>query len=194
MTRARRAEDWARDLSLARAGESRLAQILRADARLDGVEDHTGDYERLDFSFRYRGLEVRLDLKEKRQPYSARYRQMWPEVEAPNLFIVDETVFRRVVWQGGGGYLVVHDLPERRWLFFGPWELTLGPRRRYRRWGRRAGPSFSKGKLLLDLGAAAHEASSFTVDDLLEVIDRSRGARDGVEAVPIRGQDLPEIT
>ena len=50
------------------------------------------------------------------------------------MFILDETVYRRIVWQGGGGYLAVHDLPGSRWAFFGPWELTLGPKIRYNRW------------------------------------------------------------
>jgi hypothetical protein len=116
---------------------------------------------------------------------------MWPEVAPEDLFILDETVYRRIVWQGGGGYLAVHDHPGGRWVLFGPWELTLGPRLRYERWGRRAGPEFAKGKLLLDLSAGAHEAQEFRVDDLLGVIERSIGGRDAVYAVAARG--LPQI-
>ena len=62
----------------------------------------------------------------------------------------DETVYRRIVWQGGGGYLAVHDLPGSRWAFFGPWELTLGPKVRYNRWIEKSpGNRLRKGKLLI---------------------------------------------
>lgn len=193
MSRARRPQDWQRDLATARRAEAELAQVLRGDPRLADFEDHTADADRLDFSFSYKGMRVALDLKEKRQTYTSGYRSLWPELAPENLFILDETVYRRIVWQGGGGYLAVHDLPGVRWILFGPWELTLGPRVRYRRWGRRRGPSFSKGKILLDLGAAAHESSGFRVADLLAVIDRSRAARDAVEAVEISGYPIPEI-
>lgn len=193
MSRARRPDDWQRDLATARRAEAELAEVLRADPRVVDFEDHTPSPDRLDFSFTHRGMRVALDLKEKRQSYSPGYRRLWPEVAPEDLFILDETVYRRVVWQGGGGYLAVHDLPLARWVLFGPWELTLGPRLRYRRWGRRAGPSFSKGKILLDLGAGAHSSPAFAVDDLLRVIDRSRAARDAVEAVEISGYPIPEV-
>ncbi|MGH2730194.1 MAG: hypothetical protein ACRDJI_06235 [Actinomycetota bacterium] len=192
MTRARRASDWDKDLAAARAAEAELAGILAVDARLVDFADHTADFDRLDFSFSYRGLRVTLDLKEKRQTYSAQYRAMWPDVAPEDLFIIDETVYRRIVWQGGGGYLAVHDHPGGRWVTFGPWELTLGPRLRYQRWGQRAGPEFAKGKLLLDLSAGAHQAPEFRVDDLLGVIERSIRGRDAVDAVAA-AHPLPQI-
>jgi hypothetical protein len=97
------------------------------------------------------------------------------------------------VWNGGGGYLIVHDHPGARWLIFGPWELTLGPRRRYERWGRRRDEAFKKGKIMLDLRAAAAESPNLSVDVLLAVIERSRRGRDAVEAVVIEGDDVPEV-
>lgn len=193
MPRARRAEDWERDLKTAHAGELEFARLLSADPRLENLADHTDDTDRLDFSFQHDGRTVWVDLKEKLKPYSGGIRELWPDVPALSLFIVDETVYRRIVWQGGGGYLVVHDHPGQRWVIFGPWELTLGPRMRYQRWGARTGPRFLKGKILLDLRAGARQNPYFSVDDLLWVIDKSRAERDAVEAVATRAQELPEL-
>lgn len=193
MVRARRAQDWDRDLANARPGEADLAGILAADSRLDDFVDNSDAVDKLDFSFTFGGARVDIDLKEKRQRYSLGIAELWPEVAHQDLFVVDETVYRRVVWQGGGGYLVVHDHPEERWAIFGPWELTLGPRRRYQRWGQRRGESFLKGKILLDLTAAARVSRSFSVDDLLWVILKSSDARDAVEAVATKTQVIPEL-
>lgn len=193
MARSRRPEDWDRDLRAARAAEARLAEILRGDHRVEALIDRSNDYDSLDFSFNYEGGRVELDLKEKINPTSAGLAALWPEVPAGDIFVVDETVYRRIVWNGGGGYLLVHDYPEVRWLIFGPWELTLGPRMRYERWGKRRDKAFKKGKVMLDLRAAASTSSSFEVDDLFRVIERSRALRESVEAVDIPGAELPEI-
>ena len=193
MVRARRAQDWERDLANARAAEAELAGLLAADSRLDDFVDNSDAVDKLDFTFTYGGARVDIDLKEKLQRYSPGIARLWPELPPQDLFVVDETVYRRVVWQGGGGYLVVHDHPEDRWVYFGPWELTLGPRRRYQRWGQRKGASFLKGKILLNLAAAARSARTFQVDDLLAVIHHSSRALDAVEAVATRGEDVPEM-
>ena len=192
MTRARRPDDWEQDLAEAKPSERRLAAMLSADPRLGAFEDHTGDYDRLDFSFLFRTRRVSVDLKEKRSRYSAGIAELWPECDVRDLFIVDETVYRRIVWQGGGGYLIVHDHPGARWALFGPWELTLGPRVRYQRWGTRAG-RFLKGKILLNLGAAAHVSRHFSIDDLLAVINGSENALGAVDAVATRGQSIPRL-
>lgn len=193
MARARRPEDWQRDLEGARAGEAWLAAQLASDPRVAGLEDDTGSFHRLDFSFIYEGERVQVDLKEKRQHYSKGVTRLWPTVPARDLFVLDETVYRRIVWHGGGGYLVVRDHPGGRWAMFGPWELTLGPRVRYTRWGDRAAGRFAKGKVLLDLRTAGSRAKSFSVDDLLGMIRVSRAQREAVEAVQIPGLTLPEV-
>jgi len=192
MTRARRPDDWARDLERARPGEVRLADTLRADPRIVDLDDHTDRFDTLDFSFTYGGRRVHVDLKEKRSKYSRGIAAIWPEVAPRDLFIVDETVFRRIVWQGGGGYLVVHDHPGRRWAIFGPWELTLGPRVRYQRRAQRTS-EFLKGKVLLNLAAAGTLSPEFSVADLLDVVARSAQQRDQVAAVPIPGEELPGV-
>jgi hypothetical protein len=127
-------------------------------------------------------------------PSSAGIGDLWPERDRRDLFVLDETVYRRIVWQGGGGYLAVHDLPGGRWAFFGPWELTLGPRRRYNRWiERAAGNRLRKGKLLLDLSTAPVVGRQFSVDAVGELIDRSRAARGQLPAYELPGVSLPEI-
>ena len=193
MVRARRPEDWERDLAQARHAEAELAQVLASDSRLDDFTDNSAGVDRLDFSFSFGGARVDIDLKEKLQHYSSGIARLWPDIAPQDLFVVDETVYRRVVWQGGGGYLVVHDHPEERWAIFGPWELTLGPRVRYQRWGQRKAESFLKGKILLDLTTAARISRTFSVDDLLWVILRASDARDAVEAVATKGQEVPEL-
>ena len=192
LSRPRRPEDWDRDLRNAKRAEESFESELATDPRLEGLETHTDSFDKLDFSFTYGGRRIWVDLKEKRQSYSAGVQALWEEVPGSFLFILDETVYRRIIWQGGGGYLVVHDHPGSRWAIFGPWELTLGPRRRYER-EERKNRSFFKGKILLDLRAAATLRSYFSIDELLHVIDKSVAQRDVVEAVATNTIDLPQV-
>jgi hypothetical protein len=163
VARARQASDWEVDLAAARALEQQVYQALVGDRRIRDLQDNTGSFSELDFSFAFHGRLITLDVKEKRQPYSTGVRRLWEEVAENNLFIVDETVFRRVVWQGGGGFLAIRDRPARRWCYFGPWELTLGNHLRYARWGQRHDRPFLKGKLLIDLSGAACESEEFSM-------------------------------
>ncbi|HEX2056756.1 MAG TPA: hypothetical protein VHI71_00145 [Actinomycetota bacterium] len=192
LSRPRRPEDWERDLNAAKPAEEAFAAELATDPRLVDLERHTDSFDKLDFSFTYGGRRIWVDLKEKKKPYSTGVQALWEDVPGSFLFIVDETVYRRIVWQGGGGYLVVHDLPGSRWAIFGPWELTLGPRRRYAREEQKK-TKFLKGKILLDLRAAATLRSYFSIDELLHVIDKSVAQRDAVEAVATNTLDLPEV-
>jgi len=192
VARARRPEDWAGDVAGARAVESHVAELLRSDPRLTEVVDRTSSFDELDFSFRYRALTVTLDVKEKRQRYSQGIRDLWPSLTERDMFIVDETVFRRIVWQGGGGYLLIRDVPTSRWVVFGPWELTLGRKLRYARWGQRSDQPFLKGKLVVDLGCALSE-TDMSVDLIVRAIDVSSTWRSRVDPYPIRGATLPEI-
>lgn len=59
--------------------------------------DRTASFDDLDFAFSYRDVRVTLDVKEKRQRYSKGVQHLWPALAEPDMFIVDETVFRRVV-------------------------------------------------------------------------------------------------
>lgn len=194
MARGRQPADWERDLAASKKVEAQVAELLRESPLVSGLEDHTGDLQRLDFSFLWAGERVWLDVKEKRQPYSAGVGKLWPGRDRKDLFILDETVYRRIVWQGGGGYLAVHDLPGARWVFFGPWELTLGPKRRYNRWiEKTSGRRLPKGKLLLDLTTVPVVREAFSVKAVGEVVERSRAARAQLRAYELPGLPLPEI-
>ena len=193
VTRARRPEDWKTDLANARAVEREVAATLHQDRRISELVDATDGFDTLDFRFSYRGQVVWVDVKEKRQRYSSGIQGLRPEVAERDLFVVDETVFRRVVWQGGGGYLALHDLPSGRWCYFGPWELTLGAWRRYGRWGRRGKVPFLKGKLLLELASAASETEGFDVSELLRLVESARRWRDQLDPYPIHRANLREL-
>ena len=193
MTRSRRPDDWGKDLEGARASERALAEALSAHPGIHSLTDHTDAFDLLDFSFTFGQERVFVDIKEKRQPYSFGIEGLWPIVESSNLFILDETVYRRIIWQGGGGYLVVRDHPGKRWALFGPWELTLGPRVRYQRWGQRGDNRFLKGKLLLNINAAALVTERFSVDDLLRVIENSRARVQSVAAIATTEQPIPVV-
>lgn len=193
MTRARRPDDWKRDLEGARAIERAVGEALRADNRFTGLTDNTTAFDALDFSFTYQTLTVSLDVKEKVQRYSKGVRDLSPRLPERDMFIVDETVFRRIVWQGGGGYLLVRDVPEGRWVVFGPWELTLGPKIRYGRWGTRRTEAFLKGKLLLSLQCCACAAKHLSTDLIAEAVDVSRAWQSGVGPYPIHGTTLREL-
>jgi hypothetical protein len=174
--------------------ESIVASMLHASELVSELEDHTADFDRLDFSFVWKRGRVWLDVKEKRQRYSAGIGSLWPERRAEDLFVIDETVYRRIVWQGGGGYLAVHDVPGGRWAYFGPWELTLGPRRRYNRWIEKApGNRLRKGKILLDLSTTPVVADSFSVEAVGEVVDRARAGRDQLAGIEIGLDPLPDV-
>jgi hypothetical protein len=193
VSRERRAADWTRDLAAARETERLVAGALLADPRVQDLRDDTSAFDRLDFSFSYRGMPVSLDVKEKLQRYSPAIRDLWPEVQERDLFIIDETVYRRIVWQGGGGYLALHDDPGRRWVILGPWELTLARHIRYGRWGQRHDTRFLKGKLLFNLSCARRSTELFTVEDVLRLVDEARSWRDRVEPYPLIGSAVRQL-
>lgn len=77
---------------------------------------------------------------------------------------------------------------------FGPWELTLGPRRRYDRWiERSAGNRLRKGKMLLDLSTAPVFTEVFSIEAVGEVVDRARAGRDQLAGIEVGGDPLTEV-
>jgi hypothetical protein len=195
MARARQPQDWENDLAAARDGEQQVSAILRSDIRIANFVDRTNAFDELDFGFDYRGMPVSLDLKEKRQPYNSQYSELMPRVEPKDLFIVDEVVYRRIIWQGGGGYLAINDQVTSRWIYLGAWDLTLAPKMRYGRRGQRhsSRKEFVKGKLLINLGCSSIQTKTFEVDALLKSIDQARSWQRKVEPYPVEGITLREI-
>jgi ATP-dependent Lhr-like helicase len=194
MTRARRPDDWRRDVDASRAVEQLVGAALRSHPQISRFSDFTAEHDDLDFRFRFDSADTRVDVKEKRSRLSSEIREMWPEVPERELFVVDETCFRTLLWQEGLGYLLARDVPGSRWHVFGPWELALGPRRRFERRGDKGAGEFLKGKLLFDFRNAAATTAELSVDVLLEVVRETRRALRQVRAVSIRGRDvLPVI-
>lgn len=118
-----------------------------------------------------------------------------PRSDPSDLFIIDEVVYRRIIWQGGGGYLAVDDQVTGRWAYLSAWDLTLAPKMRYGRRGQRHSDrrEFLKGKLLINLSYASSQSEVFSVDAMLETIDRARSWQRKVEPYPVHGISLREI-
>ena len=190
MARAREAGDWNRDLAAARASEAKVKAALSAHPLVSHLADFTSEMDVLDFEFRFEGERVRVDVKEKRSGYTRDYREVWPEVPEPELFILDETAFKALMWEEGLGYLLIHDVPQARWLVMGPWEIALGPRRRFQRLGDKGNGEFRKGKLLLDFRTASAATRELSIDELLRVVGESRRARRQVEPFHLRDRQI----
>lgn len=194
MTRGREAADWDVDRAGALAGEREVADAIGHHPLISSVRDRSASTATPDFELTFAGALVRLELKEKGQPYSADIVDVWREVPERYLLIVDELSLRHLMWAQGVGYVVFADRPQRCWHIFGPWELWLAPRRRYDRPGDKGSGTFLKGKILLDARTAAATMPSFDVDALLDVVRRSRVALTQVRAVDIRGRGpLPTV-
>src|SRR4051812_29682804 len=131
MSRAREPSDWDVDRNAARSTEEQVRAALEQHPLTSHVSDFTGEFDEPDFRFRLDGQDVRLEVKAKLQEYSREYVDLWPDVVPEDLFILDETSYRHLVWGDGLGFVVVDDQPMSRWHVFGPWELCLGPRRRF---------------------------------------------------------------
>lgn len=171
-----------------------MAAALHAHPLISHITDYTAEFDEPDFRFRLDGTDVRLEVKAKGQPYATEYEELWPEVPPAELFILDETSYRNLVWGEGLGFVVVDDRPARRWHVLGPWELCLGPRRRFERRGDRGAGEFKKGKLLLDLRTAAATTPDLSADALITAIRASRRDLSRVEAVQIRARErLPLV-
>jgi hypothetical protein len=163
-----------------------VSDALASHPLVSHLADFTAELDALDFRFRFEGHDVHVDVKAKRQQLSGEFFEQWPEVPRDELFVLDETSFRTLVWTEGLGYLLVDDQPRGRWHVFGPWELCLGPRRRFERRGDRGGGEFVKGKLLLDLRTVAASGPELDIDQFLDVVRASRRALHQVPAVRIR--------
>lgn len=193
MARERRPADWVRDLKAGRDAEAYVRALLFEHPAVRRVADLSAQPETPDFEFQYEGERVGLEVKSKLQPYSSEYHEMWRELPESELFILDETSLRALSWAEGMGYLLIADAPSRRWVVIGPWELLLGPRRRFERLGPRTGKTFGKGKLLLDLGTG-QAMGDVVIDVVLQIVRRTRATRRGVRPIQLRGQpELPVV-
>lgn len=192
MARGSRVSDRDRDLEAGRDAERYVRERLFRHPAVRRVADLSTQPETPDFEFQYESERVGLEVKSKLNPLSDEYRQLWPQVPEPDLFILDEAALRTLSWAEGMGYVVIADKPMSRWVVLGPWELLLAPRRRFERLSDdRKHPQ--KGKLLFDLRTGL-SMDDFVVDALLQFITTTRSTRGARRPIRLQGQpDLPVV-
>ncbi len=182
MTRARQPADWDIDLERGRQDEDEFRRALQSFG-FGLIQDGTAAFHEMDFCIDYEGRPRWIDVKGKWSPCSGDICALWPAVPRTELMVIDETVIRRVVWLGGGGYLAIHDHPGDRWVYLGPWELTLSQTRRFQRREHRS-TSFLKGKLLLDLRCSRWQsASAIDIPVLLDLFESADTAVTWVDSL-----------
>jgi hypothetical protein len=151
--RERRAADWKVDLAERHPLETGVARALDEHPELVRLSTSTASLDRLDYQLLGPGERLcELELKAKRQPYRG-WAHLRPELAEADVFILDELALRRVVEAGRYAFLLVRDLPGRRWALWSTAELVLATKVRVSR--QLATSGTSKGKLLIDLAGAA---------------------------------------
>ena len=186
--RPRRASDWVTDLNGRHEVEQKVQWALTADVRLGLLRSSTSSFERLDFQFVFGDHLVELELKAKYQPLSAGWRQLRPDVQAADLFVLDELALRKITDAGRFAFLLVWDAPSRRWCLWSTGDLLGASRARHTR--KLDTPAQkSKGKLLFDLSEAGYEGTSLegVIDAMVNtVLHLDRWWRD-ISPWPSRG-------
>ncbi len=148
--RERRPSDWKVDLAQRHPIEAQVARALDEHPELVRLSSSTASLDRLDYQLLGPGERLcELELKTKRQPYRG-WAHLRPELAETDLFILDELALRRVVDAGRYPFLLVRDVPGRRWALWSTAELVLATKMRVSR--KLATSGTFKGKLLIDLG------------------------------------------
>ncbi|MEA2447440.1 MAG: hypothetical protein QOK47_1077 [Actinomycetota bacterium] len=165
--RERRPEDWRTDLSKRHHIEAKVAARLAAHPGLIMLKRSTSSTDRLDYQLLGPGERlIEMELKTKRQPYQGwtRYR---PDVPEKDLFILDELALRRIVDAGRYAFLLVNDMPGRRWCLWSTADLVLTSKSRVARSLAR-GADLVKGKLLISL--VEHSTVTETLAEAIEAL------------------------
>jgi len=152
--RERRSEDWTADLAGRHALEARMGAALARHPQLILLKKSTASLNHLDYAVTGPGDRLgQVELKAKHQPYRG-WSNLRPDVAEANLFILDELALRKIIDAGRYAYLVVADLPGRRWLVWSILDLVLASKVRTVR-ALATGIGRQKAKLLIDFGEAA---------------------------------------
>lgn len=165
--RERRPEDWRTDLAKRHQIEAKVAARLAAHPGLIMLKRSTASTDRLDYQLLGPGERlIELELKTKRQPYQgwSRYR---PDLPESDLFILDELALRRIVDAGRYAFLLVNDMPGRRWCLWSTADLVLTSKSRVARSLSREADRV-KGKLLISL--VEHSIVCATLAQAIEVL------------------------
>ncbi len=170
--RERNSSDWVIDLNGRHGIEAQVEHALVAHPALTLLKASTTSFDRLDFQVLSATEQlVQIELKAKRQPLSAGWRKLRPEVAPENLFVLDELALRKIVEAGRYAFLLVRDIPQARWVLWTVGDLLVAGRARHARSLDRGSGTHLKGKLLFDLSEAG-----FATHDLgaaLDAIERT---------------------
>lgn len=159
--RDRRPADWATDLAGRHGLENQFAAALGAHPELVVVRRSTHSLDALDYDVVGPGERLaQVELKAKRQPYQG-WAALRPELAERNVFLLDELALRKIIDGGRYAYLVVADLPSRRWWVWSTVELVLASKLRTVR-ALATGTTRLKAKVLLDLAEAGFIVDSPT--------------------------------
>lgn len=134
------------DFEKARPGEELVAEWLGPEWA--SYTDSTDDMDFILHSNDIGDPEWAVDVKEKMQPLSFRWKlEGWSRPLA-DTFILDELSIRKALKYGHRGYFVLHDVPLERWFVASAVEICMGDHVRV----NRTGPTgWDKGKWLIDL-------------------------------------------
>jgi hypothetical protein len=163
--RERRPEDWRTDLVQRHELEAEVAKVLNDHPDLVLLTDSTASVNSLDYQLEGPGgLRLEVELKAKRQPYVG-WSAFRPDVAERDLFILDELSLRHIVDAGRYAFLLVNDVPGRRWCLWATPDLVLASKVRVARPLMRK-KARSKGKVLLDIVEQA-----LVVETMVEAVD-----------------------
>ena len=165
--RERRPEDWRTDLAKRHALEAKVGARLASHPRLIMLKRSTSSTDRLDYQLLGPGERlVETELKTKRQPYQG-WTRFRPDLPERDLFILDELALRRIVDAGRYAFLLVNDMPGRRWCLWSTADLVLTSKSRISRTLAREGERV-KGKLLISL--VEHSMVCDTLGEAIETL------------------------
>src|SRR4051794_36418262 len=167
-------------MSSVRSAERSCAAIFMTHAgqdhpRMRLLQTSTASYDRLDFQLLGPAEHlVELEVKGKRQPLSAGWLGLRPEVNPADLFVLDELALRKIVDAGRYAFLLVRDIPSARWVLWSAGDLHVASRVRHARRLDQGGRPLFKGKLLFDLSEAGYTTQSLpaALDTLAATVTR----------------------
>lgn len=157
--RDRRPSDWAVDLSGRHEIEAQVREALKVHCGLGLAHDSTNSFDRLDYQLLCADQLIELEVKAKHQPLSLGWQRLRPDVRPVDLFVLDELAVRKIVDAGRYAFLLVRDVPARRWCLWSAGDLVVASRVRHAR-RLDTGSQRCKGKLLFDLSEAGHVTTS----------------------------------
>ena len=174
----RSSDRWSQDVSGAKEGEAFVRRALNESSEISAVDDLTTDMGSTDFRVRIPEV-IDINLKEKRSRYTSSFVAPAKGVPQEELFCVDEVYLRRAFASVHPFVLLVHDLTERRWLYYSMWTLLVAPKVRFEReikWH----VAMLKGKVFYRISVADRSTESFDVGVLVGV---ARSALAGAESL-----------